>query len=495
LRRRANDNLVLLLAFASARKDENGGATFFRVRHHVRRAILAFAEALDLRGGGAPPTNGGNMRRREFVQLVLGASVTGGVTTRAQSARASAPFTVQRELFLKSPASGTGVGASSYYTRKTGTELLCRHRYSTRSDTSDRAFLRFSPDNGKTWSEPRETFTVEHRAGGTFRRSVTSGLVDPTTGALVEFRIEGLFEKDQPLERLRGYSISYGLSHDGGRTWAVESPVIHSGAEFSVDHPLPGVWRGKNCAYIGDLASAPLALADGTLILPIQIVPLGPDGKLFNPGGGYTFTHAAALRGTWRADKTLTWEMSSVVQADPALSTRGMIEPTIAELADGQLLMVMRGSNDKNAQAFGGKWTSFSKDAGRTWTSPRLWTYTDGARFFSPSACSQLVPHSSGRLFWLGNITPTNPAGNRPRYPFIVGEVDRRNGLLKKETVTVVDDRGEGDGELLSLSNFYAREDRETHEIVVHMSRQGARSTTKKADFTADAFLYRISVT
>lgn len=435
--------------------------------------------------------------RRAFLQHAARAASLGALASMATRSRASEPavaFKVRRELFLKSPGPGTGVGGSSYYTRRDGLELLGRHRYSTRSDTSDHAFLRFSPDNGRTWTEPREVFTVERRAGGTFRRSVSSGIVDPTTGSLIEFRIEGLFEKDHPLDRLRGYSITYGLSRDGGRTWAVEAPIVHRGAEHSADHPLPGVWKGRNCAYIGDLGSAPLALADRTLLLPIQIVPLGPDGKLFNPGGGYTFTQAAVLRGSWDADRKLGWEMSSVVEADPAKSTRGMIEPTLAVLADGRLIMVMRGSNDRKPEAFGGKWISFSNDAGRTWTPPRLWTYTDGVPFHSPSACSQLVPHSSGRLFWLGNITPSNPIGNRPRYPFVIGEVDRRNGLLRKETVTIIDDRGPGDGELLALSNFYAREDRESREIVVHMSRQGAKSTAAKADFTADAYLYRVAV-
>jgi len=85
--------------------------------------------------------------------------------------------------------------------------------------------------------------------------------------------------------------------------------------------------------------------------------------------------------------------------------------------------------------------------------------------------------HSTGRLFWLGNILPTNPTGNRPRYPFVIGEVDRISGALQRETVTVIDDRGPGDGELLSLANFYAREDRETREIVLHMSRQGTKTT------------------
>lgn len=443
----------------------------------------------------APPPPRPN--RRTFLGRLAGAASLAALGERAARMHAAYPnqrFSVRRELFLRSPAPGTGVAASSYYPQRAGVELLCRHRYSTRSDTTDHAFLRFSPDNGRTWGETREVFTVERRPGGTFRRSVTNGLVVPANGALIEFRIEGVFEKDEPLERLRGYSITYGLSHDGGRTWAVEAPVIHRGAEFSAEHPLPGVWRGKNCAYIGDLASAPLALDDGTLLLPIQIVPLGPDGKLFNPGGGYTFTQAAVLRGNWLGETALGWEMSSVIDADPALSTRGMIEPTVAVLEGDELILVMRGSNDRKPQAFGGKWISWSHDAGRTWTKPRLWTYTDGTPFFSPSACSQLVPHSSGRLFWLGNITPENPAGNRPRYPFVIGEVDRRSGLLRRETVTVVDDRQPGDGELLALSNFYAREDRETREIVVHLSRQGAKSTPRQADFTADAYLYRVDV-
>ena len=156
--------------------------------------------------------------------------------------------------------------------------------------------------------------------------------------------------------------------------------------------------------------------------------------------------------------------------------------------------MVLRGSNERKPELAGRRWASFSEDAGKTWSPVQPWTYADGTSFFSPSACSQLLAHSSGRLCWLGNITPANPNGNRPRYPFVVGEVDKGTGLLRKESVTTIDDRAPGDGELLALSNFHAREDRETGEIVLHMSRLGAKSTAKKADFTADAFLYRIAV-
>ena len=434
----------------------------------------------------------GSMGRRQFIggsAIALGACAIG-----IREARCAPTIRVQREIFLPSPKAGVTVLAASYYTRKSGLELISRHHHMSRSDTSDRAFQRFSNTNGREWSEMKEVVVAERRDGGTFRRSPSSNVIDPTTGAFIEFRIEGLFPSDEPLARLRGWSISYAISNDGGRSWIEEQPVIHKGAEYSIAHPLPGVWHGKNCAYIGDITSEPIALGDGTLLVPIQIVPLGPDGTFHNPAGGYTFTQAAILRGRWGSGKKLEWEMSAPIEADPNLSTRGMIEPTIAELSGNRLLMIMRGSNDRRPEAFAGRWASISSNGGKTWTKPAYWTYDDGSRFHSPSSCSQLLAHSSGRLFWLGNLTPNNPVGNRPRYPFVIGEVDRSSGNLRKETVTRVDDRGPEDGALLSLSNFYAREDRETRKIVLHMSRQGTKSTSAKADFTADAYLYRIDV-
>ena len=430
--------------------------------------------------------------RRNFLRGLLAAGMAPYGASRGHAATPA--FRVRRDVFLPTPQAGVSVIATSHYTRREGAELCGLHRHMSRSDTSDRVFVRYSPNHGRTWSEATERMTVEQRTGGVFRRTTAAMIVDPKSGALIEFGNEGLFSDDTPLGRLRYYFVRYAVSKDAGRTWVVEEPVIHRGAGFSAEHPLPGVWRGKNCAYLGDTTCTPLFLADGTLLQPIQVVPLGDDGKFFNPGGGYTYTHAAVLRGRWNPAGRLDWEMSSVVRGDPALSNRGMIEPTIAELTGGRLLMVLRGSNDRKPEVFAGKWAAFSEDSGQTWSEPRYWTFTDGERFHSPSACSQLLAHSSGRLFWLGNLTPANPNGNRPRYPFVIGEVDKATGLLRRESVTTIDDRGPGAGELLALSNFFAREDRETREIVLHMSRLGAKSTSKKADFTAAAFLYRIAV-
>src|SRR5205085_2742639 len=83
-------------------------------------------------------------------------------------------------------------------------------------------------------------------------------------------------------------------------------------------------------------------------------------------------------------------------------------------------IMVLRGSNDKNPSLPGYKWVSYSSDGGFRWTEPKPWTYRTGVPFFSPSACSQLLQHSNGKLYWLGHINKTNPRGNRPRYPVYV---------------------------------------------------------------------------
>src|SRR5205085_1582917 len=69
------------------------------------------------------------------------------------------------------------------------------------------------------------------------------------------------------------------------------------------------------------------------------------------------------------------------------------------------------------------------------------------------------------------NITPENPKGNRPRYPFVIVEVDKASGLLKQESLRSIDGRQDGENEILNLSNFSAHEDRETKEIVLYMTR------------------------
>ena len=418
------------------------------------------------------------MTRRDFLQT----SATILALSGEPVSSVHAAERVSREIFLRSPGKGTAVSACAYYTQASGGAMVSVEGRSSRPDTVDVVYLRHSTDYGHTWSEPSERKIREKRPEGTWRLAPRAGYVDPRTGRYLEFWNEAILPTDNPMEGLRQWNIFYSVE-------GVAHQVIQQGREFDARHPLPGVYTGKNCVMLGDVPSLPLTLKDGSILLPAQIAPLGPDGKLYNPGGGYTYTDVAIVHGHWKG-KSLQWRMAELIKGDPGRSTRGMIEGTLATLNDGRLIVVMRGSNHRKPQLPGYRWISYSHDGGLHWTPPAPWTYGSGESFYSPSSCSQLLRHSNGKLYWLGNICRENPNNDLPRRPFYVGEVDQNTGLLIHDSLMVVDDRQPGDDEILALSNFYAREDRETRQIALHMTRM----FTFKDGWVGDAYLYRIDV-
>jgi hypothetical protein len=396
---------------------------------------------------------------------------------------------IERQVFIASPGKGTAIMAFAYYTQRTGGAMMSLEQRWSRSDTVDVAFLRYSKDFGKTWSNPEKMSTGEKRPEGMWRKHPRVGWVDPATGRFIRFWLEGVLPNDDPLEGMRQWRIYYSVSEDGLQPARDPEMIVHQGREFGPSNPLPGVWTGRNSAMLGDQTCQPVAGENGAILLPVQIAPLGSDGKLMNPGGGYTWHNSAVLHGNWKGPR-LEWRMSEVVRSDPARSTRGFIEPTLAHLGGKRWILILRGSNDVRPQLPSHRWISHSIDGGWKWTDPAPWAYNTGEVFFSPSSCSQLLAHSSGRLFWLGNITPENPKGNRPRYPFVIGEINRDTGRLAKSSVRIVDTLRAGEDPILSLSNFYAREDRQTRDICVHMTRLFA----KPDGWEGDAMLYRIPV-
>ena len=389
---------------------------------------------------------------------------------------------VRREVFLRAPAAGTAVMAQAYYTRRSGGAMMSIEQRFSRSDTVDLAYYRYSKDYGASWTAPRELRTGEPRPEGMLRRHPRGGFVDRHTGRFVEFWVEGILPHDDPLEGMRQWNIFYRVGGEAHQ-------LIHEGAEFNARHALPGVYTGQNMVMLGDVASVPIASRDGAILLPAVVTPTGSDGQLYNPTRAYTYTDAIVLHGRWNGDR-LVWRASDRVKGDPERATRGMDEPAIESLADGRLILVLRGSNDRKPELPSYRWIAYSSDGGWHWTSPAPWTYSHGEPFFSPSACSQLLRHSNGRLYWIGPITPVNPRGNRPRYPLYVGQVSDDNGLLIRDRLIKVDDRQPGDDETLMIYSIYAREDRQTHEIAIHAS----RIVTPQGVFGGDAMLYRVAV-
>lgn len=337
-----------------------------------------------------------------------------------------------------------------------------------------------SNDNGRNWYySPMKPDPMSGLPYG-FRRNPISSVVDPNTGNLITI-VNALDVKDldptinEPPIALNTYYLRYMISTDKGNTWQLDEPIIQNG-KFDMKNPLPGIIIGKNSIFLGDAGSIPIVTKKGNILVPAQATLLGEDGKLANPGGGFTYTDVVIIIGRWKGNK-IEWRMSSRVKADPSRSSRGLIEPTLLELNDGRIIMIMRGSNeirtDPNQELPGYKWFSISEDGGKSWTAPEPFGYEDGSKFYSPSAMSTLFKHSSGRCFWIGNISKENSKGNLPRWPLAIVELNTKDLNLIKSSLLVVDTQNEEDKSRgrLDISHFTLIEDRETKDILLSYPR------------------------
>jgi hypothetical protein len=273
----------------------------------------------------------------------------------------------------------------------------------------------------------------------------------------------------------------------------VDEQIIQRGEGYSPQHPLEHVWVGQNCSSLP--AVPPIVRTrQGHLVVSSMISVLGPGGKLINPGGGFTWLEELILIGRWQPDGRIAWECGPRLALPPEKSTRGLDESTIAEMPDGRLLLVMRGSNggrkDPEGKIPGHKWFAVSEDAGFTWSEPQPWGYTDGTLFHSPASMSQIVRHSNGRYYWFGNICKENPNGNLPRYPLVAEEVDPASLMLVRDSVFAVDTIQPGEPVNVQLSNFCVHEDRADGCFLLYIP----RFMPKDGKWAGDTWLYRIEV-
>ncbi len=356
---------------------------------------------------------------------------------------------------------------------------------------------RISEDNGRTWLG--YAYVPDFQAGLPYgyRRNRITSVCDPYTGRIItiinSLDTPGLDPGvNEPKLALKNYYLRYTVSNDAGKTWLFSDPMVQEGAS-NVQNPFEGIFIGKNSFYLGDLGCIPIVTKKGKILVPAHATLSGPGGELLNPGGGYTYTDVIVLIGTWTDGNKISWKASKRVEGDPKRSTRGMIEPTLLELEDGRILMVMRGSNggtlDPKNLLPSYKWVAISNDGGETWSKPEPWAFEDGAPFFSPSSMSSLFKHSSGRCFWVGNMTKINCQSDLPRWPLVIAEINTDNLKLIRSGLITVDTQREEDltKGRLDISHITLIEDRETKEIILTYPRN--TNTYKTTEWITVRFL------
>jgi len=395
---------------------------------------------------------------------------------------------VFKEVFHKPPYKGISVNCALSYVDSYSVKMVRICTLQGLSDRPSEQYMSYSGDNGRTWSESKLLGRYKEIGDDTIRYSASPWL-DKHKGVLFLFWHEIYMIHDDVLSGLLRRKIFYQISIDGGKTFSEKTQIVESGEEYDEIHYMKDVWYGKNSASIGNI---PIKLSQDEILLPLYYFPLDKDGKLYNPIGAYTFTNVMFLHGFWKNGYSrIEWVSSEPITIDPHRSTRGLSEPAVARLNNGDLIAIMRGSNDKMPMLPGYKWVSISDNDGWTWSSPKPLTYDTGEKIYSPASYSTLIRHSNGKLYWIGNITDKNPRGNSPRYPLIIGEVDEDKIALKKKSITVIDTRKGNESEHLQLSNFSVYEDRETKDIVVTLSRLFPK---RLDDWTAPCMMYRIKV-
>ncbi len=384
---------------------------------------------------------------------------------------------LERELYIESDGAEEArlLGGVGYVDADlTREEIL---RTSSSSDNYQNWQVRRSPDNGRTWSAPEPLAGVNVQlAGGGIATYPGAPFLDPISGVCYR----AVMKRIWPGNEL--YTFDWATHehpfHDHVFIQENDGPPLElhyeESPEHDSDHPFDEAFLFYNRAYRG------------------QSVCFGAGGLVYHPmvcrpyDACYGLTNGGIV--LMRREPDGRWLSSNRRFVSPEISSRGLLEPDAAVLADGRVLIVCRGSDTEHTE--GRKWFTWSEDAGRTLAPVEEFRYSNGDRFYSPSSIHRFIrSNRNGLLYWIGNVCEDPPSGNNPRYPLCIAVVDEERPGIIRETMRVVDDRAPGEPESLSLSNFYLVEDRESLDLEIYMSRTADRRSAP--DWISSVYRYR----
>ncbi len=192
--------------------------------------------------------------------------------------------------------------------------------------TVDEQGFRISKDNGKTWSQPIfvcKGINPKEPASYYLLRTRNNNLVLVYLN-FSDYRFEWDENRKEPKEgcRLEVWAIR---SVDGGKTWIDNQRLLD----------------GYNANFFGLIQTR-----TGRVVVPLQHLTSDP-GRLITCS-------------FYSDDEGKTWKRSNWIDLGGHGHHDGAFEPTVAELNDGRLLMLIRTSLDRF-------WQAISEDGGRYW--------------------------------------------------------------------------------------------------------------------------------
>ena len=386
---------------------------------------------------------------------------------------------VKRSVYIKSPSDVEERSASVVYVDRDSPVLL--EGVSSNGPSGKSQVFRRSEDNGKTWKTCKDTedwSDIPIDKNLYWARIPALIFLDDNHNFLVRFIMKikadkrmPIYAKDSPYSRYR--YMEYQISNDSGLTWQKPIPLIIDG--YDEQHWAPEVWHGKNS--LSPSGNPPLILPDGRICVPFYLIradryeDLGPNGL-----GGL---QSCCLLGTWSSNlQSIKWEAGKYTATVRAKSNGGTYEPTIIRLRDGRILMVMRANWGVQHFETGPcyKWYAISSDCGMSWSEAQVLKYDDGGPVYSPATYPQAFrSNKNGKVYLITNLMDYPyelwPSGSCwPRDILQIVEIDEKTLCLKRETLTVIDQRQPDQPRYIGFSNFSTYQDRQTSDLILFMT-------------------------
>lgn len=427
---------------------------------------------------------------------------------------------VRSEMIIPASGKPTAEIRAHHYLDSEGLRRRETRSFESQSDTTDYSEYRDSDDNGRTWGdwvrervitkEPVGNDEIDENMGYAYAQHVWN----PIHRHYVSLESQFLYVDGYEKTMARYWSGEFYPVHnflaietEDGEKLPRVLVKYEDGADFDrsnyheTDYLYTNIARGSELLVLknGDI------LFDMELPMHIACRITGVDRNAVfpsAPGNG----HAWALmigRGQWNPEtKQYDVTYAAPIIMDDRINSRGTSEPVFAELESGRILVVYRVScvrrPDWNCRVSpylpNCKFYTYSDDGGKTFAPPMPWHYDTREFLYSSATFSRFIrSRKNGKLYWIGNITdPAKTDGAYPRYPLQIVEVDEEWGVAKKDTITVIDTRREGETELVQLSNFAVIDNRETGDIELYLCKFGQYED--RHIFDCETWKYTITV-
>ncbi|NLC58858.1 MAG: exo-alpha-sialidase [Armatimonadetes bacterium] len=385
---------------------------------------------------------------------------------------------LEKELLLRHQERRPVATGFVTYVSATAPVLMHCYGWEDYSDGYDDYAVMLSRDNGQTWSKPEVRWRSEVVPEGRIRYAEPAAFFDADTGKLIVLTDRVLYPQDT-LDVDHAYTLVLDIYDAATETWSERQEL-----------QFPGE-RGPAVSF-----SFPIKSARGRLLFPGMRQRVDANGQVIHFRDCWApVDEVVTILGEYRPDGSLAWRLGRPLRIAPEVSSRGLNENTLVELADGRIAAICRGDNSMFPEKPGYKWLSFSSDDGETWSDPELLPATGGEPIESGSNGSALFRSiKNGKLYWLGNLCRPGerPRGNAPRSTLVLCEVQEAPFALKRDTLFVIDEKGAGDSPDLQLSNFRYYQDRLTGDLVLFLDRYCQHGLAEW--WRSDYYRYRVAL-